>query len=320
MQAVIYVAGGCFWGTEKLMASVPGVLDASSGYANGNIENPTYQQVCAGGTAFRETVKVVYDPQQVSLESILYIYFDSIDTTVRNRQGHDIGEQYQTGVYYTDDASAKIVQRVAASVRARGKAFYTEIKPLENFYPAEAYHQDYLDKNPEGYCHLPFEAFARASRLSVDASAYRRPSQDELRARLSPEVYHITQEEGTEAPFQNAYWNHFEKGLYVDVVTGEPLFSSEDKYQSSCGWPAFAAPVDENVLVETEDCSHGMVRTELKSRVGATHLGHVFDRDTESPTGKRYCIDSASLRFIPYERLEAEGYAACRSWFADKEV
>jgi peptide methionine sulfoxide reductase msrA/msrB len=312
-QAVIYVAGGCFWGTEKLMSSVPGVIDAVSGYANGNVENPTYEQVCMGGTHFRETVRVVYDPAKVSLETLLYAFFSSVDTTARERQGNDVGEQYQSGVYYTDEQSAAVVNKVAESVKARGKSFYTEIKPLENFYPAEDYHQDYLVKNPDGYCHITPAEIRQVSGIKVDAADYTRPDDAQIKAMLQPEQYEVTQQEGTEPAFDNAYWDFHGKGIYVDVVTGEPLFTSTDKYDSSCGWPAFDKPIDENVIVKSEDTSFGMTRTEVKSRVGASHLGHVFMNDDESPTGTHYCIDSAALRFVPYEKMDEEGYGALKS-------
>lgn len=307
-QAVIYVAGGCFWGTEKLMSVIPGVIDAVSGYANGNVPNPTYERVCAGDTGFRETVRVIYDPRKVSLQTLLYAFFSVIDPSERNRQGNDVGEQYQTGVYYTDPASGEICREVADSVKKRTTAFYTEIKPLSSFYAAEEYHQDYLVKNPGGYCHISPEEIRNASRIVVDASLYLKPESGEIKNKLTPEAYEVTRKHGTEPPFRNAFWNHYEKGIYVDVITGEPLFSSQDKYASSCGWPAFDKPIDPNAILEKADYSHGMTRVEVSSRIGNSHLGHVFERDSESPNGTRYCINSASLEFIPYDEMEERGY------------
>lgn len=308
--SVIHLAGGCFWGMEKLMQSIPGVLDAQSGYANGTGEtDANYKTVCGGKTGFRETVRVVYDPARVSLDQLLFAYFAVVDKTAVNRQGHDIGTQYQAGIYYSDDAAKAAVERVAGVERARTPGFAVEIKPLKNFFPAEEYHQDYLDKNPGGYCHIPFAEIARLSRAVVDAGAYPRPPEKEIEARLTPEQYAVTQRSATERPFQNAFYENDEKGLYVDVVTGEPLFFSTDKYVSACGWPAFTKPVEESVVVAREDRSHGMARTEVRSRAGDSHLGHVFENDPDSPNGVRYCINSASLRFVPKAEMEAQGYA-----------
>ena len=317
-QNVIYLAGGCFWGLEKLMQSIPGVTDAVSGYANGTgEEDANYQTVVKGQTGFRETVKVTYDHEQVSLDALLLAYFYVIDPTVENRQGNDVGSQYQTGVYYEDDASREIVERVAALERRRREKFVVEIGPLVNFFPAEEYHQDYLDKNPNGYCHIPRAEIELFSRLRIDPGDYQKPAAEAIRDKLTDEQYRVTQENATESPFQNEFWNQFEKGIYVDIVTGEPLFSSTDKFESSCGWPAFSKPIEEPAVVELPDDSHGMHRTEVRSRAGDSHLGHVFTGDRESPNGVRYCINSAALRFIPYARLEAEDYGYLLSIFEE---
>ncbi len=308
-ENVIYLAGGCFWGIEALMQSIPGVIDAQSGYANGTGQaDANYPAVCAGNTGFRETVRVEYDPEQVSLDALLLAYFYVIDPTVENRQGNDIGSQYQTGVYYTNDAARETVERIADMERSRSRAFFVEIGPLVNFYPAEDYHQDYLAKNPGGYCHIPLEEMKLFSQLRIDPGDYRKPAAEAIRDKLTAEQYRVTQGSGTERPFANKFWDQFEKGIYVDVVTGEPLFSSTDKFESSCGWPAFSKPIEQPAVVELPDDNHGMHRTEVRSRAGDSHLGHVFTGDPESPNGVRYCINSASLRFIPYAKMEAEGY------------
>jgi len=306
---VIYLAGGCFWGIEHLMASIPGVIDAQSGYANGrNPEDASYQTICSEDTGFRETVRVEYDPEQISLDALLMAYFYVIDPTVQNRQGNDIGTQYQTGVYYTNDAARETVERIAAIERSRSPEFHVETGPLLNYFPAEEYHQNYLANNPYGYCHIPMEEIRLFSSLRIDPGDYQKPAEEAIRDKLTAEQYYVTQESGTEYAFRNEFWNQFEKGIYVDIVTGEPLFSSTDKFESSCGWPAFSKPIEQPSVVELLDTSHGMIRTEVRSRAGNSHLGHVFENDPESPNGVRYCINSASLRFIPFAHMEAEGY------------
>jgi len=308
-EHVIYLAGGCFWGLEQLMQSIPGVIDAQSGYANGTRQqDAVYETILRGDTGFRETVRVEYDPEQVSLDALLLAYFYVIDPTVQNRQGNDIGTQYQTGIYYTNDRTKETVQRIAEIERSRTPEFHVEIGPLLNYYPAEEYHQNYLEKNPYGYCHIPWEEIQLFSNLRIDPGDYQKPAADTIRDKLTVEQYAITQENETEYPFYNEYWDHFAKGIYVDIVTGEPLFSSTDKFESSCGWPAFSKPIEAPALVELEDNSHGMQRIEVRSRAGDSHLGHVFENDPESPNGVRYCINSASLRFIPYAQMEEEGY------------
>ena len=308
-ENVIYLAGGCFWGMEQLMQSIPGVIDAQSGYANGTCEaDATYQTVCKGDTGFRETVRVEYDPVQVSLDALLLAYFYVIDPTVQNRQGNDRGSQYQTGVYYTNDKVRETVERIADIERGRSEKFFVEIGPLKNYYPAEEYHQNYLEKNPNGYCHIPRAEMELFSRLRIDPGDYRKPAAETIRDTLTAEQYRVTQESGTERAFTGELWDNFEKGIYVDIVTGEPLFSSTDKFESGCGWPAFTKPIESPAVVEREDLSHGMRRTEVRSRAGDSHLGHVFTGDPESPNGVRYCINSAALRFVPYAKMEAEGY------------
>lgn len=308
-EHVIYFAGGCFWGLEHLMESIPGVIDAESGYANGTgRKDANYEAVCGKDTGFRETVRVEYDPEQVSLDALLLAYFYVIDPTVENRQGNDVGPQYQTGVYYTNEKAKETVERIAELEKSRSRQFFVEIGPLLNYYPAEDYHQDYLQKNPSGYCHIPVEEMELFSNLRIDPGDYRKPAEDVIREKLTEEQYAVTQMSGTEYPYENEYWDQFEDGIYVDIVTGEPLFSSEDKYLSTCGWPAFTKPIEEPSIVERADNSHGMYRVEVRSRAGNSHLGHVFENDPESPNGIRYCINSASLRFVPYEEMEAEGY------------
>ena len=303
-QREIYLAGGCFWGVEEYFSRVPGVIDAESGYANGKGETTKYELVPQTGHA--ETVHITYNVKQVSLKELLLHYFRIIDPTSKNRQGNDQGTQYRTGVYYVSQEDLPTINQVFEEVAKKyDKPLAVEKEPLTNFIKAEDYHQDYLKKHPNGYCHIDVN---QASYPVIDASRYSKPSDEEIKKKLSPEEYAVTQKNDTERAFSNRYWDQFDAGIYVDVVTGEPLFSSTDKYESGCGWPAFTKPIEGPAVVEKDDLSHGMRRTEVRSRAGDSHLGHVFTGDPESPNGVRYCINSVALRFVPYEKMEAEGY------------
>lgn len=306
---VIYFAGGCFWGVEKLMQSILGVVNATSGYANGQTDVlPTYSIVSTGETGYRETVRVEYKTAQVSLDALVFAYFSVIDPTIENRQGNDIGTQYQTGIYYLDDAAKGTIERIAAIVKERFEKFVVEIEPLERFFDAEEYHQNYLDKIPGGYCHIPNAEISSISSMIVDPGKYPRPSKELIKTLLTERQFNVTQLSGTEPAFNNEFWDSYERGIYVDVVTGEPLFSSNDKFVSDTGWPSFTKGIDENTFVLLVDNSLGMARTEVRSRAGNSHLGHVFYDDPSSPNGIRYCINSAALRFVPYEKMVTEGY------------
>lgn len=305
----IYLAGGCFWGVEAYLARVPGVADASVGYANGTTENPTYQDVVYNDTGHAETVRVLYDPERIKLADLLRAYFKIIDPLSVNRQGNDRGTQYRTGIYYLDTDDLPAIETVVAETEHQyGAKLATEVLPLENYYPAEDYHQDYLEKNPDGYCHVDFSTLEPASDVTVDPGLYQKPDDATLRATLSEEQYAVTQKSDTERAFTNAYWDLFDPGLYVDVVTGEPLFSSRDKFESGCGWPSFTQPIVPEVVTYHEDSSFGMVRTEVRSRVGDSHLGHVFEDGPVDRGGVRFCINGAALRFIPLADMEQQGY------------
>lgn len=311
----IYFAGGCFWGTEHFFKQIDGVIDTEVGYANSVIPHPTYREVCTGQTQAVEGVRVVYDTSKTDLSHLIRLYLMTIDPTSVNRQGNDVGTQYRTGIYYTTaEQQRTALDELDKEAHRYSKPLAVEIKPLVNFYPAEEYHQDYLDKNPYGYCHIDprlFE-FARKTKTAqssaVESSKYSKPSDIELRSRLNAVQYAVTQENATEPPFKNEYFADNRPGIYVDITTGEPLFSSSDKFDSGCGWPSFSRPIDSKVIVEKHDSSHGMDRTEVRSRVGDAHLGHVFTDGPIDRGGLRYCINSASMRFIPLERMEAEGY------------
>ena len=306
----IYLAGGCFWGTEHFLKLIDGVETTQVGYANGNIANPTYKQVCTETTDFAETVKVQYDPLKVDLPFLIDLYFKTIDPTSVNRQGNDRGTQYRTGIYYTDPADLAVIQEtVHRLATAYPRPLAVEIKPLKNFYPAEDYHQDYLDKNPGGYCHINPALFEMARKANAPkAPTYQKPDDATLRKKLSAEQYAVTQKNATEPAFHNEFWNEHRPGIYVDITTGEPLFVSTDKFDSGCGWPSFSKPIQKELIAEKKDTTHGMIRTEVRSKTGDAHLGHVFTDGPKDKGGLRYCINSASLRFIPKEKMKEEGY------------
>ena len=307
-MAEIYLAGGCFWGTEKYLSLIRGVTFTEVGYANGTKDKPTYEEVCTGTTGHAETVHVVYDPHVLPLEFLLELYYESIDPTSVNRQGEDVGEQYRTGIYYTDPDDLPIIEQSIKKLAERlDKPVAIEVKPLTSFWRAEEFHQKYLDKNPEGYCHIPKSKMLRAARAVVNSTDYSPPNEEKLK-NLSPLQYDVTQNAATEPPFKNEYWDERRPGIYVDITTGKPLFVSTDKFDSGCGWPSFARPIDPAVVTYHRDTSHGMDRIEVRSRVGNAHLGHVFDDGPEKLGGLRYCINSAALRFIPKEDMEKEGY------------
>ena len=262
----------------------------------------------------------------ISTEQLLDGFFKVVDPTSTNRQGNDRGSQYRSGIYYTDEADKAIAKAVADRQQEKYTSpIVTEILPLDNFYLAEDYHQDYLDKNPGGYCHIDLndaDAFIEEEGLGMSNLSslirpedYPVPSDEVLREKLTDIQYQVTQKNDTERPYTNEYASTFEKGIYVDVVTGEPLFSSEDKFESGCGWPSFSKPIIPEVVTEDSDTSFNMVRTEVRSRAGNTHLGHVFDDGPKELGGLRYCINSASIRFIAYEDLDTEGYGFLKPMF-----
>ncbi len=305
----IYLAGGCFWGTEKYLSLIRGVLSTQVGYANGETENPTYEDVCQRNTGHAEAVRVVYDSALLPLSFLLELYYESIDPFSHNRQGGDRGTQYRTGIYYVDDADLQKIERSMTELQKRfDKPLAIEVEPLRNFTPAEEYHQKYLDKNPNGYCHISNAKFEIAAKALVNPAVYQVPDADTLQKILTVDQYAVTQNNATEPPYRNAFWNSFQTGIYVDVTSGEPLFSSSDKFESGCGWPSFSKPIDPGVLREKQDATHGMHRIEVRSRVGDAHLGHVFNDGPSQVGGLRYCINSSALRFIPKEEMEKEGY------------
>lgn len=305
----IYLAGGCFWGVEAYIARIYGVAVVTVGYANGNTQNPTYEDVCFKNTGFAETAQVSYDPEKISLEKLLQYYFKIIDPTSLNKQGNDRGDQYRTGIYFTDEKDFKVIKEVVAMEQKKySKTIVTEVLPLKNYYLAEEYHQDYLEKNPNGYCHVDFSNLGDQNKVVVNENDYKKPSDAELKNILTPQQYNVTQKSATEPSFSGEFWDNHKAGIYVDVTTGEPLFSSDDKFDSGCGWPSFSKPIDPYVVNYKVDKSFGMERTEVRSRVGDAHLGHVFNDGPIELGGFRFCINSVSLKFIPVDDMAKEGY------------
>lgn len=302
----IYLAGGCFWGLEAYLARVYGVYSAKSGYANGNTENPSYEDLIYRASGHAETVEVLYSPEELELQTLLKYYFRVIDPISLNSQGNDHGVQYRTGIYYTDEADLNAIEAVCNLVQADYQVpLAVEVKPLIHFYPAEEYHQKYLEKNQGGYCHI--DLFEVETPI-IEASWYKKKTDLDLKQILSPESYAVTRESATERPFANAYFDNTAQGLYVDITTGEPLFLSKDQFDSHCGWPSFKKPIISEVVTFHDDFSHHMQRIEVRSRVGDTHLGHVFNDGPAESGGLRFCINSASLKFIPYEKMSESGY------------
>lgn len=302
----IYLAGGCFWGVEEYMQRIYGVYDAVSGYANGKVNNPTYKTVSSGKSGYAETVEVTYDSKKIKLEDLLNHYFKIIDPTSLNKQGNDRGSQYRTGIYYVDDSDKEVIDKVMNfQAKKYSEKIVVENMKLKNFTVAEDYHQDYLRKNPNGYCHIDL---SKASEVVIDPAKYPKPSDDDLKRKLTDIQYRVTQKNETESSFSNEYWDNKEKGIYVDVATGEPLFSSSDKFDSGCGWPSFSKPISKDVVTYREDKSYNMNRTEVRSRSGDSHLGHVFNDGPKELGGLRFCINSASIKFIPLKDMEDRGY------------
>ncbi len=312
----IYFAGGCFWGVEEYFSRMVGVRDVTVGYANGTTENPSYEEVCSGKTGYTETAHIRYDPKKVSLSVLAGQFFKIIDPVSVNRQGNDVGSQYRTGMYYVRAEDKAVLEAVMAGAQKKySEPLAVELMPLKNYHPAEQYHQDYLKKNPGGYCHINFSSLKDIGTEKgglIDPSRYFKPSDAELKKTLSPEEYSVTQKAATEPAFSGEFWDHKAPGIYVDVATGEPLFSSTDKFDSDCGWPSFAKPIEPDVVNERADNSHGMSRIEVKSRVGDSHLGHLFADGPKDKGGLRYCINSAAIRFIPYGEMDKEGYGALK--------
>lgn len=297
----IYLAGGCFWGMQGYFKQIKGVLKSEVGYANGDTQDTSYQILKL--TNHAETLKLIYDEKILSLDEILEHFFRVIDPFSINKQGNDVGKQYRSGIYFIDKNSENVARNFIRKMQKNfTKKIAVEVEELRNFVKAEEYHQNYLDKNPQGYCHIDLNL----AKIPLKDKNFTKPDDEILKKNLSEISYQVTQKNATEKPFSSELNDFFEDGIYVDVVSGEPLFSSKDKFQSGCGWPSFSSPILSDFVNYKEDNSHFMTRTEVRSQ--SSHLGHVFNDGPKEKGGLRYCINGAALKFIPYDKMDELGY------------
>ncbi|OCA81170.1 MULTISPECIES: peptide-methionine (S)-S-oxide reductase MsrA [unclassified Bacillus (in: firmicutes)] len=307
-------AGGCFWCMVSPFDEQPGIIKVVSGYTGGHTENPTYEEVCSDTTGHYEAVQITYDPEKMSYETLLKQYWQQIDPTDAGGQFNDRGDSYRTAIFYHNEEQHRLAEDSKKELANSGrfqKEIVTKILPAGPFYRAEEKHQHYYKKNPFHY-NLYKEGSGRARFIRDNWKNTK--SDEQLRAELTPLQYEVTRNNATEPPFQNEYWDNKEEGIYVDIISGEPLFSSLDQYDAGCGWPSFTKPIQRHEMEEKLDTSYGMRRIEVRSKTSDSHLGHVFD-DGPGPDRARYCINSAALRFIPLDQLEEKGYGQYLSLF-----
>src|SRR5690625_4277769 len=310
-------AGGCFWCMVEPFDERPGIEKVISGYTGGHTKNPTYEEVCSNTTGHVEAVQITYNPNIFPYEELLTLFWQQIDPTDDGGQFHDRGESYKTAIFYHNEKQKSLAEQSKEKLTNSGKfnkPIVTEIKPAETFYEAEEHHQQFYKRNK-----LHYQTYKKGSgrQQFIEENWTLEKDQEELRELLSDMQYYVTQEDGTEPPYQNEYDQHFEEGIYVDVVSGEVLFSSKDKFDAQCGWPSFTKPLVNQHVTEHLDTGHGMIRTEVRSKFADSHLGHVFPDGPKDQGGLRYCINSASLRFIAKEDLEEAGYANYAYLFED---
>lgn len=309
MKRLATFAGGCFWCMVKPFSQYEGIYKVVAGYTGGYIENPTYEQVCSDTTGHIEAIQITYDDELVKYKDLLDIYWKQIDPTDSGGQFHDRGHKYKTVIFYHDELQKNIAIESKQELQNSGlfsKPIVTEILPSDVFYEAEEYHQEYYKKNPMHY-EMYFKGSGRYDFIKNNWDK-NNINRDMLKIKLTPIQFEVTQNDKTEPAFNNEYWNNEQDGIYVDVVSGEVLFSSKDKFNSGCGWPSFSKPINEKVIREKSDFSHGMYRIEVRSTKSNSHLGHVFDDGPKELGGMRYCINSAALKFIPKEKMAEEGY------------